>query len=232
MSQNDLVIANQSFPATRADINSALQALGSLNSGSTAPATTYANMLWYDTANNTLKMRSEADDAWIDLGVLNQSSLSFAPANAVPIGAVNTFAMNSAPSGWLSCDGTAVSRTTYSGLFSAVGTTYGTGDGSTTFNVPDLRGEFVRGLDNGRGVDSGRALGSAQADELEAHNHRVLGETGGPIQGLGYETATFMGAVMPGAAYTDSYGGLQHIEDTGGTETRPRNIALLYCIKY
>ena len=58
MSQNDLVIANQSFPATRADINSALQALGSLNSGSSAPATTYANMLWYDTANNTLKMRA------------------------------------------------------------------------------------------------------------------------------------------------------------------------------
>ena len=232
MSQHDFDIANQLSANLRVDLNNALKALASLSSGATAPTDTFANMLWYDTANNTLKMRAEANNAWIDLGVLNQSSLSFAPANAVPIGAVNTFAMNSAPSGWLSCDGTAVSRTTYSGLFSAVGTTYGTGDGSTTFNVPDLRGEFVRGLDNGRGVDSGRALGSAQADELEAHNHRVLGETGGPIQGLGYETATFMGAVMPGAAYTDSYGGLQHIEDTGGTETRPRNIALLYCIKY
>ena len=77
MSQNDLVIANQSFPATRADINSALQALGSLNSGSTAPATTYANMLWYDTANNTLKMRSEADDVWISVGYLNQSTDEF-----------------------------------------------------------------------------------------------------------------------------------------------------------
>ena len=77
MSQNDLVIANQSFPATRADINSALQALGSLNSGSTAPATTYANMLWYDTANNTLKMRSEADDGWISVGYLNQSTDEF-----------------------------------------------------------------------------------------------------------------------------------------------------------
>jgi hypothetical protein len=77
MSQNDLVIANQSFPATRADINSALQALGSLNSGSTAPATTYANMLWYDTANNTLKMRSEADDVWISVGYLNQPTDEF-----------------------------------------------------------------------------------------------------------------------------------------------------------
>ena len=77
MSQNDLVIANQSFPATRADINSALQALGSLNSGSTAPATTYANMLWYDTTNNTLKMRSEADDVWIEVGYVNQSTDEF-----------------------------------------------------------------------------------------------------------------------------------------------------------
>lgn len=77
MSQNDLVIANQSFPATRADINSALQALGSLNSGSTAPATTYANMLWYDTANNILKMRSEADDVWISVGYLDQSTDEF-----------------------------------------------------------------------------------------------------------------------------------------------------------
>ena len=77
MSQNDLVIANQTFPNTRADINSALQALGSLNSGSTAPATTYANMLWYDTTNNILKMRSEANDVWINVGYLDQGAGAF-----------------------------------------------------------------------------------------------------------------------------------------------------------
>ena len=77
MSQNDLVIDNQNFPATRADINNALQALGSLNSGSSAPATTYANMLWYDTSNNTLKMRSEANDQWISIGYLDQSADAF-----------------------------------------------------------------------------------------------------------------------------------------------------------
>ena len=80
MSQNDLVIDNQSFPATRSDINSALQALGSLNSGPSAPSTTYANMLWYDTANNTLKMRSEANDQWINVGYLDQSADTFTPA--------------------------------------------------------------------------------------------------------------------------------------------------------
>ena len=81
MSQNDLVIANQSAPDFRADLNDALQALASLNSGSTAPSTTYANMLWYDTSNNILKMRSEADDAWIDIGTLNQSTNEFEVAN-------------------------------------------------------------------------------------------------------------------------------------------------------
>lgn len=77
MSQNDLVIDNQSFPATRADINAALQALGSLSSGSSAPSTTYANMLWYDTGNNTLKMRADANDVWIDVGYLDQSADEF-----------------------------------------------------------------------------------------------------------------------------------------------------------
>lgn len=77
MSQNDFVIANQSAPDFRSDLNDALQALASLSSGSTAPSTTYSNMLWYDTGNNILKMRSEADDAWISIGYLDQSANSF-----------------------------------------------------------------------------------------------------------------------------------------------------------
>ena len=77
MSQNDLVIANQSFPATRADINSALQALGSSNSGTTEPATIYANMFWYDTTAKVLKLRSEANDAWISVGYFDQSANAF-----------------------------------------------------------------------------------------------------------------------------------------------------------
>lgn len=77
MSQNDLVIANQTFPATRADINNALQALGSTNSGPTAPSTTYANMMWYDTTSNILKLRAEANDVWINIGYVDQSSDTF-----------------------------------------------------------------------------------------------------------------------------------------------------------
>ena len=81
MSQHDFNIDNQSAPAFRGDLNNALEALATLSSGGTAPSTTYANMLWYDSANNILKMRSEADDAWIDIGTLNQSTNVFEVAN-------------------------------------------------------------------------------------------------------------------------------------------------------
>jgi len=77
MSQHDLNIANQTAPNTRSDINNALQALGSNNSGSSAPSTTYANMHWYDTSSNILKQRSEANDAWISIGYFDQSTNAF-----------------------------------------------------------------------------------------------------------------------------------------------------------
>lgn len=74
MSQHDLSIANQTFPATRTDLNNALQALGTLQSGTSAPSTTYANMLWLDTTNNYLKLRNAADDAWISLFYVDQAN--------------------------------------------------------------------------------------------------------------------------------------------------------------
>ena len=77
MSQHDFDIANQTSSNARADINNALKALASTSSGTTAPSTTYANMLWYDTSANILKMRAEADDAWINIGYLDQSADAF-----------------------------------------------------------------------------------------------------------------------------------------------------------
>jgi len=77
MSQHDFNIANQTASNARADINNALSALASLSSGSSAPSTTYANMLWYDTGTNILKMRSEADDAWISISYMDQSGNNF-----------------------------------------------------------------------------------------------------------------------------------------------------------
>jgi microcystin-dependent protein len=86
-------------------------------------------------------------------------------APASPTGSVTDFAGSTAPSGWLLCDGSAVSRATYSALFSTIGTTYGSGDGSTTFNVPDLRGRVAAGLDNMGGSSADRVTDS-QADTL------------------------------------------------------------------
>jgi microcystin-dependent protein len=216
MSQHDFTIANQPASNARTDINNALQALASLSSGSSAPSTTFANQLWYDTSSNEIKLRNEGNTAWISLGTVGTT---FQPSGGLPSGAVQSFAMTSAPSGWLECDGSEVSRTTYSTLYSAIGTTFGSGNGSTTFNVPDLRGEFVRGWDNGRGVDSGRSFGSAQADELKSHNHTVT-----TLGGASAVRPEDVGAGNVGSKTSTT-------SSTGGNETRPRNIALLYCIK-
>lgn len=154
----------------------------------------------------------------------NRSTLLATTAAAgenAPAGAVAAFAMNSAPGGWLKCNGAAISRTTYATLFAAIGTTFGVGDGSTTFNLPDLRGEFVRGWDDGRGVDTSRTFGSAQGDQFKAHTHTVnltaemaAGSNSGSLRtGSTTNTGSTGGAVAP-------------------DETRPRNIALLYCIRY
>lgn len=88
MSQADLVVANQGFPAFRADLNAQLQALGSLQSGSTAPSTTYANMLWLDTSANPsiLKVRNADNDAWVSLLEVNQTSDSLTKVYGLVIG--------------------------------------------------------------------------------------------------------------------------------------------------
>jgi microcystin-dependent protein len=139
-----------------------------------------------------------------------------------PAGAVQYFAMANAPTGWLKADGSAVPRTDYANLFAAIGTTFGNGDGSTTFNLPDIRGEFIRGYDDGRGVDGNRLIGSLQNDALKNHKHYVNALFGGQPSGQGFAGAN---------PSTDRYITGQ-TEATGGTETRPRNIALLACIKY
>lgn len=137
----------------------------------------------------------------------------------VPAGAVQPFAMSAAPTGWLKCDGSSVLRATYADLFTAIGTTFGSADG-THFTLPDLRGEFVRGYDDGKGTDSGRVFGSAQAEDLLAHTHSITVRANSGT-GAHIEDADATG----GSASTELTG------STGGTETRPRNIALLYCIK-
>ncbi|QMP19179.1 tail fiber [Pseudomonas phage Persinger] len=151
-----------------------------------------------------------------------------------PAGAVQAFARSTPPLGWLRCNGAAVNRTTYNALFAAIGTTFGAGDGSTTFNLPDLRGEFIRGLDDGRGVDSGRLLGSNQGHALQQHNHYL--PTSSAEAG---NTWTIPDSAWQkgGANANPASGEIAVTFDNNGsigtfaTETRPRNVALLYCIK-
>ena len=142
---------------------------------------------------------------------------------SVPPGAVMHFAMNSAPTGWLRANGAAVSRATFAALFAVIGTTYGAGDGSTTFNLPDLRGEFIRGWDDGRGVDTGRGIGTTQAGQmpLHTHNYQLYGQTFSGSSGGTAPNAT------PVATPTTAAGGTEN-----ASENRPRNIALLACIKF
>jgi microcystin-dependent protein len=141
------------------------------------------------------------------------------------VGQVSYFALNTAPTGWLKTNGATISRTTYANLFAAIGTTFGVGDGSTTFGIPDLRGEFLRAWDDARGIDSGRVFGSAQGDDIVSHSHFVnrmdiaqAGATTARVQF--YEVASG----KPISQLNTSA--------SGGTETRPRNLAMLACIKF
>ncbi|MDV9030490.1 phage tail protein [Pseudomonas sp. RAC1] len=93
------------------------------------------------------------------------------PQAIVPAGSVVYFAVNALPAGYLRANGAAVSRTTYARLFATIGTTFGAGDGASTFHLPDLRGVFLRGLDDGRGIDPGRGLGGLQYGQNASHTH-------------------------------------------------------------
>lgn len=160
----------------------------------------------------------------LDVYTKAQVDSAVAAINSVPTGIVAPFARNTAPTGWLECDGAAVSRSTYSALFTAISTTWGSGDGSTTFNVPDLRGEFIRGWDHGKGTDSGRSFASSQAGAVESHTHTLK---------LGADNQIGHDASVEGDRTVDTSGSATsgYVGSTGGTETRPRNIALMYAIK-
>ena len=207
-----------------------------------------------------------------------------AVTDQTPAGTVIYSARSTAPTGYVKANGAAISRSTFSVLFAAIGTTYGAGNGSTTFNVPDLRGEFIRGLDDSRGVDSGRTLGSSQSNQNLSHNHGVTdpshghsindpshnhspssnGRTGSggshthTVPAYSHDDDGVTGIRKYGDldtsnvtnVTTSSHSGHDHaiasattniaingahtgisINQAGGSEARPRNVALLACIK-
>lgn len=156
----------------------------------------------------------------------------------IPAGAVMSFAMSAAPMGWLACDGSEVSRDQYSNLFAAIGTIHGPGNSFTTFNVPDLRGEFIRGWDNGRAIDTGRTFGANQiayAGENTYSVYRDDGDAQGGTVGSGFRGEVSAFSVNGTAIITTASANSTTYTQTVSTipnDTRPRNVALLYCIKY
>lgn len=152
----------------------------------------------------------------------------------VPVGIVQAYGGTSAPTGWLLCDGSAVSRTTYADLFTLIGETAGQGDNATTFNVPDFRGRFLRGADNGAGVDpdaasrtamntggsTGDAVFSIQDESVGPHSHAIQFGSG-VLSQSGVDPYLETGTGVSDAT-----------DDSTGTETRPVNAAVNFIIKY
>ncbi len=186
-----------------------------------------------------LSMRNDGELRYDGKRLLNTDDL----LGMVPSGTVLYFAGQTAPAGWLKANGAAVSRTAYAALFAAIGTTYGFGDGRSTFNLPDLRGEFIRGWDDGRGVDTPRPMGSAQVDAVRQHYHGigyispnnddgafvVRNWTTAEQQNLQFINGNGNSAIRTLSA-SSNLGTTNAIDESAG-ETRPRNVALLAIIK-
>lgn len=162
----------------------------------------------------------------------------------LPPGTVLPFAGSSAPAGWALCDGSAVSRTTYNALFSAVGVAHGYGDNSTTFNLPDYRGRFLRGLDSAAGRDpdsasrtamntggnTGNAVGAIQGHAFNSHQHGVRNNN--LTSGQGFTTLmTNQNATGTWGYVSNTDLGTPPVTPTGGNETRPLNANVNYIIK-
>ena len=323
---SDYNLANQVGSSFRAELNTILGDVQSLNSGSSDPTTTTAYKIWVDTANNLLKIRNSANNGWLVLGSLtdaahtnnfglatkaspdftgtvdsagdivmggtgalklpsgttiqrptaatgqirfNSSTTSFEGyngsawgelANGVPVGSVFNLATTTVPTGFLECNGAAISRSTYASLFAAISTTWGSGDGSSTFNLPDLRGQFVRGWDNSAGVDSGRSFASSQSDQNKSHNHSITdsghfhhafrsGNSGESRFGSTLTSSNFPASGTGAGNLNEAYNIVSKsdepdvgktstettgitISNDGGTEVRVKNYALMYVIKF
>ena len=182
-------------------------------------------------------------------------NLSFQIVAGVPTGSIFCMAATSVPTGYVKCNGASYARSgTYAALFAVIGTTYGAVD-SSHFNVPDLRGEFVRGLDDGRGIDSGRQIGSSQGGAFQSHDHDADANASSSVTDPGHRHTLFGGdddansgnkvptgdtqnEFLDNNSVQDATTGISvntsvtiDIDNEGGSETRPRNLAMLYVIK-
>lgn len=195
------------------------------------------------TPNLGLTLLNDATPAW---GVVNNNNLSLIDAYAAklaPPGVIAFFASTTAPLGWLKLNGAAILVADYAalntacyvgdalnptamGFYRCTNPAASNTSRATTglyLALPDLRGEFLRGLDDGRGIDSGRIIGMAQGGQMEAHNHGINAYM---ISAAGTQTIALSSTLL-GAGVTPWVGAT-----VGGGETRPRNVAFSIFIKY
>jgi len=155
-------------------------------------------------------------------GIVSTSSVTDLSGGylSTPPGTVITIAASTAPTGYLKANGASLNTTTYASLFSTIGYTFG-GSGAS-FTLPDLRGEFIRGwVDDRVGIDTGTTFGRFQNDSFRSHTHAYNKNTNANTDHSGFDT------ISNNPSFSS-----QPTGSTGEDETRPRNIALLYCIKY
>lgn len=156
-----------------------------------------------------------------------------AKASALPVGSIVAFPVDAPPPGFLELDNSVKSSATYPDLSAYLGGKFNKGDeGVGNFRLPEARGEFLRGWDHGRGVDAGRGVGTYQTDDFKSHNHPPLSNRPGFMSNEYPTIQAYHGTSSSGAPTYSGEG--QQMATTGvrgGAETRPRNVAVMWCIK-
>ena len=151
-----------------------------------------------------------------------------------PVGSIQAYGGSSAPWGWLLCQGQAISRTTYAELFNVIGTSFGEGDGSTTFNIPDMResvpkGAGLSGKSSTHYDADGVALGEFIEDRIKAHNHNIRDNTGRIVASV-YGTTGGASAYTPSRSSSISDDSIVTL-DTGSTTNEVKSVGVNYIIK-
>lgn len=203
-------------------------------------------------APNVLWLTSPNTVAFYSSGTAVASVTSTGFNGVYPVGSVIWAAFNcvngsqgqtTVPIGYLVCNGAQVSRTTYATLFAVIGTIYGSGDNSTTFNIPDLRGAFIRGYNNtSSGYDPNRNFGSSQSDAVRSHNHSIGIDAGGahthgyltPTTAIWQSGSNNRGGGYKGWQATEEEPAHSHnaSSNSRGSETKPCNYAMVGLIRY
>lgn len=165
-----------------------------------------AGQLPYQSSTGTTAMLANGTSGQLLQSNGGTSAPSWVASPVIPTGSLFPYAGSSAPTGYLLCDSSAVSRSTYAALFAVIGTTYGSGNGSTTFNLPDLRGRFPMGAGTGTGLNSsGTGVPSGPAQTA-----RTSGQWGGE------ETHLLTTAEMPAHNHSSTNSLLAYVATGGG----------------